>query len=138
MSDNFDTTLPIRYELRKELIFGLESRLPIAIILGYSGYQHQVMPLMQRLSQTTRVYVINANGLPSFLKPLEIIKVLKDAEKSGHLDRAKKYQLIDMRIVEAKLRTSMLLKEKMSLLSKEYPSLFVFILELLNMPDKIE
>ena len=46
MSENFDTTLPIRDELRKELIFGLKARLPIAIVLGFTDYRHKLMPSM--------------------------------------------------------------------------------------------
>ena len=38
--------ISIKDELRKELIFGFEARLPIAIVIGFSGHRHQVMPLM--------------------------------------------------------------------------------------------
>ena len=37
---------PIIDELRKDLIFGIKSRLSIAKILAFSGYSHQVMPKM--------------------------------------------------------------------------------------------
>ena len=85
--------------LRKDLIFGVEARLPIAIILGYSGYQHQVMTLMQNLSQTTRAYVVNANGLTNFICSLDIEKILRDADKADQLERARKYQVIDMKLI---------------------------------------
>ena len=41
-----DIKVLIREDLKKGLIFGLEARLPIGIILGYFAYRHQVMPLM--------------------------------------------------------------------------------------------
>ena len=46
MSKKTDIKVPIKDELRKQLIFGMESRLPIAMILGYAGYRHQVIPKM--------------------------------------------------------------------------------------------
>ena len=58
MSDKLETLASIRDELRKELIFGIEARPPIALILGFSGYSHQVMPLTQKLQHATRAYVI--------------------------------------------------------------------------------
>ena len=133
MSDNFDTTLPIRDDLRRDLIFGVEARLPIANILSYSGYQHQVMPLMQNISHTTRVYVINANGLPGFVQTFDIAKHLKAADEAGQLKRARMYQLINMDTVKEKLDAIATRLLKMDLLSREYPSLFVFILEYFDM-----
>ena len=37
MSQIVDAKVPLRDEFRKELLFGLEARLPIAMILGYFG-----------------------------------------------------------------------------------------------------
>ena len=46
MNKKIDIKVPIKDELKKNLIFGIESRLPIAMILSYAGYRHQVMPKM--------------------------------------------------------------------------------------------
>ena len=46
MSKKIYIKVPIKDELRKNLIFGMDSRLPIAMILGYAGYRHQVVPKM--------------------------------------------------------------------------------------------
>ena len=46
MSKIFDIKLQIKDELKKVLIFGLQARPPIGIILSYYGYRHQVMSLM--------------------------------------------------------------------------------------------
>ena len=46
MSKNFDIKVLIKGELRKELIFGMKSRLSIAMILGLSGHRDQVMYMM--------------------------------------------------------------------------------------------
>ena len=36
----------IKQELLKKLIFGLNSRLPIAIVLGFTGFRHEVFAMM--------------------------------------------------------------------------------------------
>ena len=67
MSEPLQILVPIREELKKNLIFGIEARLPIGIILGFYGFRHQVMKLMQCLSHGTRAYIVNADGLPGFV-----------------------------------------------------------------------
>ena len=36
----------IRDDLKKNTILGIESRLPISLIFGMSGYRNEVMPLL--------------------------------------------------------------------------------------------
>ena len=67
MSHNFDLKVPIKSELKKVLIFNLNSRLPIAEILGFLGYRQDVMPLMQSLCHATRAFICNADGMPGFV-----------------------------------------------------------------------
>ena len=57
----------MKQELRKCLIFRLGARLPTALILGFFGFRHEVMRIMQLLSHGTRAYIVNASGLPAFL-----------------------------------------------------------------------
>ena len=38
--------VPLKEKLKKNLIFGLNSRLPIALILGFFGWRQEVLPLM--------------------------------------------------------------------------------------------
>ena len=45
MVENFEIKVEIKEDLKKVLIFGLHSRLPIGTILGFVGYRHDVMPL---------------------------------------------------------------------------------------------
>ena len=85
MSIDFSVDVEIKQELKKKLIFGMNSRLPIALILGYLGYRHEVLPIMQVLSHGTRAYIWNANGLPGFVTELDIIDILWDSEKQGKL-----------------------------------------------------
>ena len=77
MSESFDIKESVKNALRKDLIFGLEARPPIGIILGFVGYRNQVLPLMQGLSHGTRAFIVNAGGLPGFLSPFDVIKHLK-------------------------------------------------------------
>ena len=67
MSEMFNIKVPIRNELRKSLIFGLQARLQIGVILSFTGYHNEVLPLMQRLSPGTRAYLENADGLRGFI-----------------------------------------------------------------------
>ena len=138
MSEHFEKRVSIREELSSNLIFGFEARLPIAIILGFAGYRHEVMPIMQTLSHGTRAYTCNprAFGLSGFVIPSEIIKHLEDQDQKGNLERQKRYQIIDINTVASKLATKTTPKQKMEFLSEEYPSLYVYILEYLKMPDQ--
>ena len=75
--------MKIREDLKKGLILGLKNRLGIAKILGFMGYQHEVMPIMQSLSHSTRAYVINANSLSGFVAKFDIMKTIRTADERG-------------------------------------------------------
>ena len=92
MCDNFDVKVTIKEHLKKGLVFGLKARLPIGIILGFVGYRHEVMPIMQTLSNATRAYIINANGLPAFVFEVKIMTILREADKRGQLENAKRWK----------------------------------------------
>ena len=94
----------IKEELKKGLILGLKARLPIGIISKFVGHRHKVMTLMQTLSHTTRAYITNAEGLPGFLVPIDIIKLLNDADKVGQLEHVKKWRVIDMSLIQPMLK----------------------------------
>ena len=63
LRDEFDLNTKIKDEMKKGLILGLDSRLPIGVVLGYLGYRSQIVSLMQKLSHGTRAYIWNADGL---------------------------------------------------------------------------
>ena len=65
--------MQIKEELKSSLIFGFAARLPIAMILSYLAYRDVVISKLQKLSHSTRAYIVNAEGLPGFLV-LDIIK----------------------------------------------------------------
>ena len=90
----------IKEELRRALIFGLKARPPIGIILGFMAYRHEVIPMMQTLCHATRAYITNADGLPGFVVEFDIINCLQTADKVGHLEHAKRWQVIDLRTIE--------------------------------------
>ena len=105
--------MPIKDELRKSLIFGIGARPPIGIILGFYGFRHQVLILMQCLSHGTRAFIVNADGLPGFVLEFDISRLLKRADEAGKLEHARKYQVIDLGTVESKLETFAANEEKM-------------------------
>ena len=117
MNELFDIKTPIKNELLKGLIFGLESRLPIGIIIGFVGYRDHVLPLLQTLSHATRAYLINAEGLPGFVKTFDIMKPLKEANKARWLNDARKLQYIDIDTVQYEISNLVSLKQKMDFLS---------------------
>ena len=67
MVENLETKVPIQVNLKKKLIFGMNARLPIALVVGLSGYCDEILPVMQNLSHSSRAFTINANGLTGFL-----------------------------------------------------------------------
>ena len=73
------------------MIFGLEARPPIGIILGFVSNSHEVTPLMQTISHATRAYIVNADGLPGFLVDVDIIEILKAADESEELEHCEKW-----------------------------------------------
>ena len=75
--------MKIKDNLKKKLIFSFNSKLPIALVLGYLGYRHEILPLMQVLSHGTRAYILNENGLPGFVEEFDVIDILRGAEKEG-------------------------------------------------------
>ena len=67
---NFIQSLDIRVSVLKQLKSGLVffgARVPIGIMLSYMGFYNEVLPMMQRISHSTRAYITNARGLPGFL-----------------------------------------------------------------------
>ena len=62
----------VKENLKGGLILGLHARPTIGNILGFVGYSHEVMPLMQTLSHGTRAYIVNTDGLPGFVKNFDI------------------------------------------------------------------
>ena len=75
MSEKFDIKVQIRGSLKKKLIFGLNSRLSIGIVLGFVGLRNDVWPIMQAISHATRAYLVNEKGLLGFLMT-DIINIL--------------------------------------------------------------
>ena len=67
MSDNLDIKVPIRENLKKALVFDIQARLPIGIVLRFAGFKNEMVPMLQSISHVTRAYIINADGLNGFL-----------------------------------------------------------------------
>ena len=69
--------VPIVDDYRKEQPFAMNSRHGIAIVFAFYGDSDQVGEFMQKASNKTRAYYINANGLQGFVVPYSIIALLK-------------------------------------------------------------
>ena len=46
MTENFDAKVKVKDELMTGLIFGIEARPALAIILGFTGYSHHVIQIL--------------------------------------------------------------------------------------------
>ena len=92
---------------------------------------------MQTVSHSTWAYIINAKGLPGFICKFDIIKALKNADEKCQLDCAKQWQLIDLNKIEEEFKEMPSLEDKMCYLGQNYPSVYIFILELLDRKDRV-
>ena len=60
--------IKIKTNFMKNLPFeNLQSRLPTATILAYTGHLREVIFIFQRLSHKSRAFIFNAKGLEGFL-----------------------------------------------------------------------
>ena len=78
----------------------LQAREATAIILGFLGYRHHVLPLLQTLSHKSRAFIWKANGLPGFVEQFNVINALREAKQSGKLDWILKWQMINFNDLE--------------------------------------
>jgi hypothetical protein len=86
-----DVKVQIKQELKRNLIFGIQSRPAIGMIFSFFGFSHEVLELMQTLSHSTRAFIFNAERLNGFLVKLDICQILHDAYESGELEQAEKH-----------------------------------------------
>ena len=82
MANTWDIKVPIKQNLLKSLILGLNSRLAIGVVLSYLDYSSEVIETLQVLSHSTRAYIYNAGGLKGFLKSGPISILYKLAQSS--------------------------------------------------------
>ena len=82
--------------MKKGLILGFQARLPIGIVLGFLGFRHEVLPLLQKINHSTRAFLWNANGLQGFVRDMDAIPILSRAVKTDELKKVTKWQAIDI------------------------------------------
>ena len=67
----FESRLSLKAKIKKAyrsgLPFSLKTRNGVAIVFSFYGDSEKVGTFMQRASQKTRAYYVNANGLKGFL-----------------------------------------------------------------------
>ena len=137
-----DIIVPVKEELYVWKIFGFKAFEPTARMLGYIGYRHQVIPILQILCHGARTFIVSTDGLPRYIirnhKKKDIIKVLRDADKKGQLEIAREWQEIDLDLVEYELSRNKGFSAKTAVLAKKYPSLNIFLLGKLNQYEKLK
>ena len=62
MAENFDVIVPLKEDQKKLSIFGLSSKPALGLIQRFAGKPHEVLPVMQKLSNDTRTFTWNENG----------------------------------------------------------------------------
>ena len=82
MVDKFDTIVDIKVDPKNNTIFGLKAQPPIASILSFAGYRHEITPKLQTISHSTRAYISNAKGLPGILQA-STSEILRQADLLG-------------------------------------------------------
>ena len=138
MSDNFEIKVEIKEELKKDLVLGLGARLPIAEILRFSGYCDEVPNLIQNLSHGTRAYLVNAGSLSNFLPERDIIGILKGSDKKGKLEHEKRWQELDLEVLNDELSQVHSREQQIAHLKMFYPSLARFILTHFDLKEELE
>ena len=113
----------------KGVVLGLESNLAIGTFLGFVGYRHVAIELMQTLSHSTRAYIVKEDGLKGFVKRMDIVKILNDADLSGKLDEVKKWQVIDFKEVEKEIEGFHTVEQMMDHFCLFEPILYRFLLK---------
>ena len=92
----WQTKVKIQDKLKKSLPFkSIQSRLPTATILAYTGYMREVIILLQRLSHGSRAFIFNAKGLEGFLVKDDFYFYMRRLESE---DRSKYRILIPTRM----------------------------------------
>ena len=56
MAENFDVIVPLKEDQKKLSIFGLSSKPALGLIQRFAGKPHEVLPVMQKLSNDTRTF----------------------------------------------------------------------------------
>ena len=54
---------------------------------------------MQTISNATRAYIINADGLRGFLIEMDILKALREADESKQLENVRRWQEFDLETI---------------------------------------
>jgi hypothetical protein len=123
-----DVKVQIKQELKRNLIFGIQSRPAIGTILSFFGFSHEVFELMQTLSHSTRAFISNAGRLNGFLVKLDICTILHDAYEIGELDQAEKHQSFKLSSLQTELLKKSNTNQALLYLSETYPHLYRCIL----------
>ena len=127
--DSKDIRVEIKADQLSSLPFkDLQSRVCTATILQYTGYQQQIILLLQKLSHKSRAYIFNANGLQGFLIKEDYLSVLKSAHADGLWERVTRWHRADFSFIQKELQTQPSSLMQAEWLKQYYPSLYTFVL----------
>jgi hypothetical protein len=133
-----DVKVQIKWELKRNLIFGIQSRPAIGMILSFFGFSHEVFELMQTLSHSTRAFIYNAERLNGFLVKLDICQILHDAYESGELKQAIKHQYFNLLCVQTVIFKKRNTNQALNYLSETYPHLYRCVLVNSRQTEKLK
>ena len=133
-----DVKVQIKQELKRNLIFGIQSRPAIGMILSFFGFSHEVFELMQTLSHSTRAFIFNAERLNGFLVKLDICQILHDAYESGELEQAEKHQSFNLMCLQTELLKKRNTNQALHYLSETYPHLYRYVMVNSRQTEKLE
>ena len=110
----------------------LPAREPTAKIMGFIGYRHTVLPLLQTLSHKSRAFIFKANGLPGFVEQFNPINSLRLARANGEIDWILKWQFIRLTDLEQQLNKCPTREMKRSVVALNSPLLYIYLLKVLK------
>ena len=82
--DSWHKSVPIKEELKKGCPFpALPSKAVTGTILAYVGWKYTVCQILQKVSNSTRAYIVSQGGLKGFLVEFKLVDWIKELKAKG-------------------------------------------------------
>ena len=109
---------------------GVNAREAMATIWSFVGWKHEIIEILQKLSQRSRAYLYNANGLRGFALEMRVMRVVKKLAAKNLLDEISKWQCINLDELEDEIKDCNTYKEEVITIAFSYPALFLYLAEM--------